>query len=247
MWRARDCELELEAKVPSGVMGCALTDDRVYVAGTHLFAVDRADGAVHELAALEGSWDALAVDDAGRHLCGVSVLRGRLRVWSLPDGEALGSVTLERPGRVAWHAASGCFVAGCRDEVLFARPADGIVVRRVAVVGDVRQVACDGADCLAASDRGLWCITEAGATSMATGASAPCSVAVGPAGRRIAGGDPAGVARLWDRRGTELLTLADAPRALTQLRFVDGGRRLIGLSFVSGNQCYVMAWGPDLR
>ena len=65
-------------------------------------------------------------------------------------------------------------------------------------------------------------------------------------GKRIAGSDRQALVHLWNREGTDLLALPDAPKAVTALAFVAGGERLVALSRLSGAECYVLVWGTGL-
>ncbi|MFN3242818.1 MAG: WD40 repeat domain-containing serine/threonine protein kinase [Planctomycetota bacterium] len=251
-WNAATLELEFERDLVDGdkaawLMGCAVTGGEVFVAGHALMAIDRTTGEVRHgdrpgrpIAHLEVSHD-------GRWLLGTTWGAGGARIWSLPDMKLRHRLDQGVGERVRWDRASGCFVCGVgADELRWIEPETGRVGRREAAA-DVTAFALRGGELVRSErERIAWQPAGAAASTTLLDRAPYSALAIEPGEGRIAASDDRAIVHLISRDGVELLSLSDAPKAVARLAFVHGGERLIGLSSLSGAECFVMVWGVGL-
>jgi len=248
-WNARTLELQRE-EVLAGewLYGCALTEDRIYVSGKKLVAIDRASGARTEGDAPGGWTGVLQNSPDGRWLAALTQPAGGLRIWSLPDMKLRHAVDEGFWWRLRWDGEANAFVADTRDGALqWVDPESGEVVRTLQVAPETHGLGVGSGEVVVASGerlhrlgRGAEQFVELVPSERVT------AVAVAPGAQRYAICDQQANVHLLDRDGLDLFAMPDAPKTITQMAFVAGGERLIALSRLSGAENFVMVWGVGL-
>lgn len=245
VWDAETCEVTFETKAKASFSGCALTRSAVYAAGDSIvgFALDTGDAI--EIEPPSESVHMLENSADGQWLAGVSVWRQRLFVWRTDSGELVHDRAIDGICSAGWDERRERFLVGVRDGLASFDPMTGTLSESRLYEGRTWQIEGHGNHTLSAAGE-IWIQKGEGPLARFASGDSFGSVAMSVDGRRVAAGDSSGVVRLFDLEGAELLTFAEAPRPLRRLAFVLGGRRLVGLSHISGNQCFVMVWGADL-
>ena len=249
MWDARSLELCYERDdlgVP--LYGCALSDNRIYCAGRDCLAIDRASGRV-SIGDAAPTWvGRMQCSPDERWLAAVTQPVGELLIWSLPEMRLRHRLRSNYLDQVLWDASRSAFVVSTSTpSVCWVDPASGHVVEQSDISSRIVSLGAARNEVLVGSEDGvLWRPQGAAAFVPLHDRRGAMALAFSNDGKRIAGSDRQALVHLWNREGTDLLALPDAPKAVTALAFVAGGERLVALSRLSGAECYVLVWGTGL-
>ncbi|MCA8948159.1 MAG: protein kinase [Planctomycetes bacterium] len=248
VWNARTCQREAIHDLDVYASGCAMTRSTIYVGGNRLLAVDRRSGKVRQGPTLTKSLGRLCVDPEERWLVAGSTWWGDVFVWRLPDLELLVNLELPVSDRIAFDAGSGCFVLpGVDGTTRWLDPESGQITAAVEDTSGTGYVHSIRGGTILIGDREPMVRAAPGEPFLPFGPQGDFkAIALSPDGRRIATCDDKAIVRLWGRDGTEVLALDDAPKLVTELAFIAGGTRLVGLSQLQGAEGYVVVWGVGL-
>ncbi|MCR9244872.1 MAG: WD40 repeat domain-containing protein [bacterium] len=259
IWNARTCKLELQIDcrdsvfAPAGgavrrdsVFGCALGQDTMWLGGSKLVAIDRATKTTRLGESPPHGISRMAIDPNERWLAAGSVPWGRLFVWQLPAMKLVHDLELPISDRVAFDEARNEFVvAGLGDALYRLNPGSGRVQREQHPGVGKHSLTIRG-DLVTTGDDALF-VGRSGSPLVPMPATETITaIAIAHDHQRIATCDANAQVTLWDREGTELLVLDDAPKLVTKLAFAANDTRLVGISQLPGAQCFVMVWGAQL-